>query len=195
MDFSFNSLLAQIRRWMQSGSPPVVAGLVGFLEASFVFINLEPLIIPMMAARKRGIWLLAACCVAGNLLACVVMYSLGAFLAEPVIDPFIQFINAEEVYAAAQAHLREADLATLFLINISPFPTQIETAAAGAIAYPFWPYLLAFFLARSVRYAVLALVVRIIGLRASDFVEKYQAEIFLAGIALTCALGLFLFLR
>jgi hypothetical protein len=39
---AFRNIRAALRPWTQGGSPPVVAGAVGFLEASFVFVNLEP---------------------------------------------------------------------------------------------------------------------------------------------------------
>jgi membrane protein YqaA with SNARE-associated domain len=190
---AFKNLRAALRQWTQGGSPPVVAGAVGFLEASFVFVNLEPLIVPMMAARGRGVWLLAGCCVAGNILACLLMYSLGAFLAEPLIEPLVRFLGAEDAYRLARVRLMEAGFTALFLIGVSPFPTQIETAAAGAIAYPLIPYLFAFVVARSVRYAALAAIVRVIGLRASAWIEKYQLEIFLAGIVLTAGLVVIVF--
>lgn len=183
----------QLRTWAKGPWAYPVAGVIGFLEGSFLIIAVEPLLIPLLLARARTVWLLAAMPVIGNVLAALLMYALGAWLAEPVIEPFVAMINGQEDYAEALRRLRENGFWALFLVGVTPFPFQLGTAAAGAAGYSLPMFILAVAVSRGLRYYVFAALVRVAGARAEKLIDKYQMEIFIGGMVVFLALTVLLF--
>ena len=120
------------------------AGVLGFLEGSFVVFPMEPLFIPMMAARHARAWIIALWLLFGNVMGAVLMYAVGAFLLEPVAEPLFQFLGVEQEYQKASSDLEENAFTSLFLVGVTPFPFQVGTAAAGAIGVALPVFLLPF---------------------------------------------------
>jgi membrane protein YqaA with SNARE-associated domain len=162
---------------------PVVF-LIGVLEASFVLVPMEPLLIPMMAGRGRRVWLIATVVIAGNLVAALIMYVLGANFSDVAIDPFVRLMGAEESYQRMLTTLREEGFWALVMIDLTPVPFQVAMAAAGAAAFPFGLFMLATLIARGARYYLLAGLVLLIGARAQRWIERHEVEIFVGGLAL-----------
>lgn len=173
---------------------PGAAGL-GFLEGSFVLAAMEPLFIPLMASRGRSAWVIALALLVGNVAGGLLMYGLGALMAEPVIEPFIRWMGAMESYTETMETLKENGFKTLFMIGITPFPYQVGTAAAGAVQYPLLPFLLAITLARGLRYFALAGLVMIIGARAQAWIAEHEKLIMATGLVLFVVLFAWMLLR
>lgn len=160
------------------------AGVLGFLEGSFVVFPMEPLFIPMMAARHARAWIIALWLLFGNVMGAVLMYAVGAFLLEPVAEPLFQFLGVEQEYRQASSDLEQNAFTSLFLVGVTPFPFQVGTAAAGAIGVALPVFLAAVSLSRGIRYMALAGLVMVIGARARGFLEDHERAIFIAGLVL-----------
>ncbi len=176
------ALRETLKTWAQGPWLYPVVFSIGVLEASFVLVPMEPLLIPIMAGRGARVWLIASVLIAGNLVAALIMYWLGANLADVTIEPFMAWLNAEDIYAQTLARLREEGFWALVLIDLTPAPYQVAMAAAGAAAFPFGLFLLATLLARGVRYYLLAGLVLLIGARAQRWIDAHQLEIFVWGM-------------
>ena len=183
------ALREQVKRLAHGPWAYPIAGVIGFLEGSFIVVAVEPLLIPMMLARGRSIWLLTLCPIVGNVLAALLMYWFGATLAEPVIEPFARMIGAEDDYIQALGDLRENGFWALFLIGITPFPFQLGTAAAGAAGYSLGLFVPAVAVSLGLRYFVLAALVRVIGARVEGWLQKYELELFVGGMIVFLGLG------
>lgn len=169
------------------------AGLLGFLEGSFIIVAMEPLFIPLMASRGQRAWLVSAFLLVGNVLGAVLMYGLGALLAEPLIEPLMMWLaGGEQAYHDTVERLSANGFAALFAIGITPFPFQVGTAAAGAIGFSLPLFLAAVTLSRGIRYFALGGLVMMIGARARDFIERHELEIFIAGVIIFAALSAFI---
>ena len=170
------------------------AGILGFLEGSFVVFPMEPLFIPMMAARHARAWIIALWLLFGNVMGAMLMYGVGAFLLEPVAEPLFRLLGVVREYEQASADLEANAFTSLFLVGVTPFPFQVGTAAAGAIGVALPVFLAAVSLSRGIRYMALAGLVMIIGSRARGFIEGHQRAIFIAGLVLFVVLGAFMLL-
>lgn len=188
------SLRENFREWTQGRWAYAGAGIIGFLEGSVLIIAPEPLLIPAMLSHKRTIWLFALLPALGNVVAGLLMYALGAYLAEPVIEPFVEWMGATEDYQQAIDDLKANGFLALFIVGVTPFPFQIGTAAAGAAGYNLGLFILAVAVSRSLRYLFLAGLVRIIGASAREWIEKRHFEIFLLGLVLFAAVAVGMFL-
>ena len=178
-----------IKSLMRSKWMPFGAGLLGFLEGSFVFLPIEPLAIPAMIAQRMRAWTVALYILAGNVLGATLMYALGVWLLEPVIQPFVSFVGAGDEFGQEKAALAEDGFLTLFLIGVTPIPFQVGTAAAGAAAIAFPLFIAAVSLSRGLRYMALAGLVMIVGARAEGFLERHETSILIAGAVLFIIFG------
>lgn len=173
--------------------------MMGYLEATIVLAPMEPLFLPMMltqAGRRRaGAWVIAGFLLAGNVLGALTLYTLGVWLAEPVILPLIDALGMMEGYDEAVQRLKSNGFAALFVVSITPFPFQAGVAAAGVVGYSAALFTAAVFCGRGLRYFGLALLVTLLGDRANHLVERYETHIFVGGLmvfALFCVYLIFL---
>ena len=187
-------LRERLKSWAQGPWLYPVVWLIGVLEASFVLVPMEPLLIPIMAGRGQRVWLIAAVLVLGNIVAALIMYYLGANFHDAAIAPFMRFIGAEGAYGDMLETLREDGFWALVLVDLTPAPFQVAMAAAGAAAFPFGIFLLAVLLARGTRYFLLAALVLVIGARAQRWIDEHQVEIFVWGMVLFAVTALAMWL-
>ncbi len=172
-----------------------VSVLLGFLEGTFVIVAMEPLFIPLMAARAKRAWVIAACLLAGNVLAGLFMYAAGASFAGPELASLIPGNDSQESFDDLTLRMEGNGFLVLFAIGVTPFPFQVGTAAAGAFGYPIGLFVLAVALSRGLRYFGLSILVALIGVRARKWLEKHEFEIFLAGGVIFILLSVYVFLR
>lgn len=171
--------LSENRKWMGPN-----AAVLGFLEGSFVPFPMEPLFIPMMAAEHKRAWVLALWMVVGNVAGAVLMYGLGAWLLEPVVEPLMSSLSMEQDFEEASASLKENAFVALFTVGITPIPFQVGAAAAGAVGVLMPVFLFAVSLSRGIRYLVLAGIVMLVGRRANALLKKHERMIFVTGLLL-----------
>lgn len=171
-----------LRKWACGRWAYAYAGVIGFLEGTVLIAAPEPLLIPPMLSHKRTIWWFAALPALGNVAAGLLLYMLGMWLDEPVIQPLFEWLGATEQYQSTLEDLEQNGFWALMVVGLTPIPFQLGTAAAGAAGYNIFLFMLAVAISRGIRYAALALVVRIIGAHAREWVEKHQLEIFVGGL-------------
>lgn len=187
---NFLTSLSREKKWTGPA-----AAVLGFLEGSFVLFPVEPLAVPMMAARLSRAWVVSLWMLAGNVLAGLLMYALGALLFEPVIEPLLRAFAVEDDYARASESLRENAFLALFVVGVTPFPFQAGTAAAGAAGVSLPLFVAAVTLSRGIRYLALAGLVMLVGSRAPGLIERHERTIFIAGVVLFIAIGVFMLWR
>lgn len=175
------SLRETLKSWTQSRFALPVAGLLGFLENTIILFALEPLFLPLMASRGKGAWKVAAALLIGNILGGIVLYFVGLWAAETVIDPLVEWMGAAETYDETAANIEENGFLSLFLVGVTPLPYQVGAVAAGAVGFAFVPFLIATLISRGIRYFAEALLVMAIGHRAEEWINQYELEIFIGG--------------
>lgn len=159
-----------------------IAFFLGLIENSVFIFFMEPLFIPMMAARGKQAWRVALALVLGAVAGGLVVYFFGVWADERYIEPLFEHLGATEAYLEAQERLNEDGFMSLFLIGVTPFPFQLGAAAAGAAHYALLPFMAAVFLGRGCRYFFYALVVTLIGYRAEKWIQNHEFEIFVLGM-------------
>lgn len=187
------TLRQRVSEWGRGPWSLPFATFLGFLEASFVFLPMEPLFIPLMALRRKTAFLVAAALLLGNVLGGLFMYWLGAVFAEEAIQPLVSMMDAQEAYQSTLDKIENNGFVTLFMVGITPFPFQAGVAAAGAAGYNLVLFTLAITLSRSIRYAAMALLVTIVGERAETIIRKHELELAIAGLVLFAGFGVYFF--
>ncbi|WP_417422553.1 YqaA family protein [Halomonas sp.] len=134
-------------------------GTLSFLETIILPIPLELILIPLMAANRQRIWLLATITTAGCLIASLVGYGVGMLLFQSIGNWFIEFMGMQESYQAFQTFFNQYGFAAILVIGIVPIPFQVAMITAGLSGYPILLFVLAAFIARGLRYYGLAWLV------------------------------------
>ena len=167
-------------------------GFLSFLETIILPIPIELVLIPLMAANKQRIWLLATVTTAGCLVASIVGYAVGLVLYQSVGTWFIEFMGMEQSYQSFQTFFDQYGFIAILSIGILPIPFQVAMITAGLSGYPILLFALAALIARGLRYFGLAWLVHRFGSRVL-LLWKQQALVtsLVAGcVVLVVALGM-----
>ncbi len=167
-------------------------GTLSFLETIILPIPIELVLIPLMAANKQRIWLLATVTTAGCLVASLVGYSVGLVLYQSVGTWFIEFMGMEQSYQSFQTFFDQYGFAAILAIGILPIPFQVAMITAGLSGYPILLFALAALIARGLRYFGLAWLVHCFGHRVLVLWKRHAlVTSLIAGvIILVVALGM-----
>lgn len=134
-------------------------GVFSFLETIILPVPIELILIPLMAANKQRIWLLATVTTLGCLIASLVGYGVGMLLFQSIGTWFIGSIGMQESFQAFQLFFDQYGFAAILVIGILPIPFPIAMIIAGLSSYPVLLFLLAALIARGLRYFGLAWLV------------------------------------
>lgn len=167
-------------------------GTLSFLETIILPIPIELVLIPLMAANRQRIWLLATVTTAGCLVASLVGYSVGLVLYQSVGTWFIEFMGMEQSYQSFQTFFNQYGFAAILAIGILPIPFQVAMITAGLSGYPILLFALAAFIARGLRYFGLAWLVHRFGHRVLVLWKRHAllTSLIAGVIVLVVALGM-----
>jgi len=167
-------------------------GTLSFLETIILPIPIELVLIPLMAANKQRIWLLATVTTAGCLVASLVGYGVGMLLFQSIGTWFIEFMGMQNSYQAFQTFFDQYGFIAILCIGILPIPFQVAMITAGLSGYPVLLFVLAALLARGVRYFGLAWLVHRFGSRVLLLWKRHALVTSLVAgvVVLVLALGM-----
>ena len=167
-------------------------GTLSFLETIILPIPIELILIPLMAANRQRIWLLATVTTAGCLIASLVGYGVGMVLFQSIGMWFIEFMGWQESYQFFQTFFNQYGFAAILAIGILPIPFQIAMITAGLSGYSVLLFTLAVLIARGLRYYGLAWLVSRFGHRVLMLWKRHALLTSVVGgvIVLLIVLGL-----
>src|SRR3954469_9523749 len=129
---------------------------VSFVESSFFPIPPDLLLIPMILARPRDAWRLAALCtlryVAGGSLG----YAGAYFRFDAVGRPVLEFYHAMDRYDALKAGFDQWGVWIIIIKGMTPIPYKLITIASGVAHFDLVAFVGASIVSRSLRFFLLA---------------------------------------
>jgi membrane protein YqaA with SNARE-associated domain len=145
---------------------------IAFAEASFFPIPPDVLLIPMVMARPRRAWLLAAICTAGSVVGGALGYYIGYALFDQLARGLIEFYGYGPRFAAFQAMYAQYGLWVILVKGLTPIPYKIVTIASGAAGFSFPLFMLASLITRGARFFLVAALLRVFGEPIRAFIER-----------------------
>ena len=156
--------------------------LLALAESSFFPIPPDVLLIPLaLGARSKALRFAFVCSVA-SIAGGMVGYGIGYFSwwngAGAYSAVAIFFFNhipgfSEQVFLNNQEKYEIYNFLIVFTAGFTPIPFKIITISAGAFSVNFPMFLLASTISRSVRFFLVALLIRQFGEPITAFIEKY----------------------
>lgn len=147
--------------------------LASFLESTVVPIPLEALLIPMMQARRRQLFLFALLALLGCLAGAALGYAAGLWLVDVFGEHLIEWFTTPEQFERARQSMNHYGFWFVLSVGITPVPFQAAMLVSGATGFSFGLFMLASALARGLRYFGLALLVYWAGDRAEALFRRH----------------------
>ena len=146
--------------------------LVSFAESSFFPIPPDILLIPMILARPKQAWRLAALCTLSSVAGGMLGYAIGYFLFDTVGRPVLEFYNAMDRYEALKAGFDQWGVWIIILKGITPIPYKLVTIASGVAQFDLGLFIAASIVSRSLRFFLIAALLWWFGDPVRDFIER-----------------------
>jgi membrane protein YqaA with SNARE-associated domain len=145
---------------------------ISFAESSFFPLPPDVLLIPMMLARPREAWRLAAWCTLASVAGGLLGYAIGYFLFDLIGRPILDFYHAMDRYEALKAAFANWGVWIIIIKGMTPIPYKLVTIASGVAQFDIWAFIGASIISRSIRFFLLAAILWRFGPAARDFIEK-----------------------
>ncbi|SHI30392.1 YqaA family protein [Wenxinia saemankumensis] len=166
---------------------------IAFVESSVFPIPPDVLIIPMVLARPRRAWLIAAVATLSSVAGALLGYYIGWGLFESVGRPVLDFYHKAEDFDAFALRYNEWGAWAVLVAGVTPFPFKVITIASGATGLSLPVFVLASLVARGLRFFLVAGLLRVIGAPAKAFIEERLGLVFT--IFCVCLFGGFALVR
>jgi len=147
-------------------------GLVSFVESSFFPVPPDAMLIPMALARPERAYFYAGLCTVTSVAGGVLGWVIGYFLYESLGLWLMQLYGyGSKVEAFREAYV-EWGTWIILLKGVTPIPYKIVTIASGFAEYPLVPFIFFSFIARGMRFYLVAFLIHRYGPRAREIIEK-----------------------
>ena len=168
-----------------------IMGFISFIESSFFPIPPDTMLIPMSLARPDRAYFYAHVCTLTSVAGGVLGYAIGALLYDSVGLWLIQLYGYGAKIEAFREAYRQWGAWIILIKGVTPIPYKIVTIASGIAHYNFVMFVLLSFVARGVRFYLLAFLLHRYGPQAREIIEKrlgfwvtIAAVLLVAGIVL-----------
>jgi membrane protein YqaA with SNARE-associated domain len=148
--------------------------IIAFVESSVFLVPAEVLLVPMGLARPERAYRYAVLATTGSVLGGIAGWFIGYYAYELVARPVLEFYGSLHTFEALRSSSsRDAILLMLITSGLAHLPPmKVVTILSGAAAVNIWLFIASAIVARGVRFAVLAWLLRRYGEPIREFIEK-----------------------
>ncbi len=160
-------MFRQVYNWMMAQStrpqaPWILAG-TSFLESSISPIPPDPLMIPMILSQPKKAWFFAFLTSVSSAFGAMVGYGIGLLLFDTIGLWIIHTYGLETAFARLQQLFNDWGFWIIVFKAFTPIPFKVVTIASGVAGLNFLVFVIASFLSRSVRFFLVATLLRYYG--------------------------------
>ena len=131
------------------------------------------MIIPMVLATPDKAWRIAGLATLASVLGGYFGYGIGVFAFDLIAKPILEFYNALAQFHEFEDYYHEYGAWIVFGAGITPFPYKIITIASGVVHLDLVVFTVASFLARGMRFFLVAWLLKKYGAPMKVFIEKH----------------------
>ena len=150
-----------------------VLSIVSFAESSFFPIPPDVLLIPMIIAKRTKAWTYAFICTLSSVLGGVAGYAIGFFLFNSIGTLIVEFYHLTNSFNTFENYYKEYGILIVLGAGFTPFPFKFITIASGVFSLNIFLFILTAFVARGLRFYLLACLLFIFGEKIKILIDKY----------------------
>jgi membrane protein YqaA with SNARE-associated domain len=153
--------------------------IIAFVESSIFVVPAEVLLVPMGLARPERAYRYAVLATTGSVLGGIAGWFIGYYAYELIARPVLEFYGSLNTFEALRSSSsRDAILLMLITSGLAHLPPmKVVTILSGAAAINIWFFIASAVVARGVRFAVFAWLLKRYGEPIREFIEKRLALI------------------
>jgi len=163
-----------------------VLGAASFIESSVFPIPPDVMLIPMVVARPERAYRLALVCTIASVLGGILGYWLGWMFWDSLAQPMLEKLGKAEKMVRIQEIYDEHGALAVFGAGLTPFPYKVITIMSGALKLNFGLFVASSVVARSLRFFLVAAIVKKLGARAEEIIRKNFGLATIVLFALAC---------
>ncbi len=164
-----------VLHWAHTPYGTPALALLAFVESSFFPIPPDPLLMALCLSRIKKSLFYALVCSISSVLGGILGYLIGYFLWELIGDFFFTYIPGftPAIFTIVQSKYQEHAFWAIFTAGLTPIPYKVFTIAGGVFQIDLVSFITASILGRSLRFFVVAGLLRLYGEKIKIFIEKY----------------------
>ena len=166
---------------------PALAG-ISFIESSFFPIPPDLMLIPMVQADHSKAWRYAFVCSVASVLGGILGYFIGFYFFDTFAQPILEQLGKAEKVETFKTWISKYDEIAVFGAGLTPFPYKVITIMSGALKINFAIFMTASVIARSLRFFLVAGIVKKFGDQAEAIMKEHFAKFTIGLFALLAAL-------
>jgi membrane protein YqaA with SNARE-associated domain len=147
-------------------------GAVSFVESSFFPVPPDVMLIPMSLARPDKAWFYATVCTVTSVAGGVLGYFIGAVLYDPVGVWVMNLYGLTDKMETFRAAYAQWGTWIILIKGVTPIPYKLVTIASGFAGYNFLMFVLLSFVARGMRFYLVAFLLNRFGAQARAIIEE-----------------------
>jgi len=189
----FGPLYERTLIWARHRHAPALLTGLSFAEAVVFPVPPEVMLAPMALSQPRRAFWFATLSLLGSLAGAVLGYALGHYAYE-LVKPLFAALGWIDKIDAQVTYLREVAAQSpwkafwiLVIAGFTPIPLKVFTWAAGIVGVPFLPFMASMAVGRGKRVYLIALAIRLGGVRAEAALRRYIEPIGWAAMGLLAA--------
>ena len=146
---------------------------VSFIESSFFPLPPDIMLIPMVLAKRAKAFVYASYASISSVLGGALGYAIGYFLYDLVGKPVLNFYGYGEKFGSFTAQYNEWGVWIVLMAGLTPFPYKVITIASGVAGLSFPIFMIASFVARTIRFFGVSALLYWFGPQIRSFIERY----------------------
>ena len=162
-------------------------GFVAFIESSVFPIPPDILMIPMIIAAPRRAFWIAFVATVSSVAGGAFGYYIGAVFFESIGLPVLEFYGKTASFGTFQDRYNEFGAWAVLIAGVTPFPYKVITILSGATGLSFPVFMIASFIARALRFFLIAALLYKFGAPIRDFIERRLGLMFTLAVVLLIA--------
>lgn len=152
----FTQLYDKVLSWSKHKFAPVYLFILSLSESVIFPIPPDVMLAPMALSKPEKAWHYALNCSVASVLGGMLGYLLGYLLFEPVVQPVIDSMGYQAKFDTISGWFEDYGIWVVFLAGFSPIPYKLFTVTAGVMQMAFLPFVIASAISRSLRFYMVA---------------------------------------
>jgi len=169
--------LRNIYEWtlLKSRHPraPWFLSFISFAESSFFPIPPDVILIPMIIAKRINAFFYAFICTVSSVLGGILGYGIGFFFFNSLGILIVNYYGFQDQFNNFENYYQNYGLLIVLGAGFTPFPFKFITIASGFFGFNFFLFIIASFIARGLRFYLLAILLKVFGGIIEKIIDKY----------------------